>query len=632
LDSSRFDALVARLERESAAEPGRYQIKVALLAALGFAILALILGFAGFTILLMAALVGLVLFGGAKFVFLALKLGKFLLVLALPLWFLLKSALTAFFTRLPKPDGIELGREQAPALFAALDDMRVRMRGPRFHHVLLVDEMNAGVVQRPLLGLFGLPRNYLLIGLPMLESLAPDEAMAVLAHEYGHLAGSHGRFGAYIYRLRNTWSTIEDSAGQWRGIGGRALGRLVSWYAPYFNAYTFALARANEYQADAAAAELVTPAVAAAALKRVNIASARYQRFVDGACACVRDAPAPPADLSERWAQAATHAPPDPEARNWLRESLERGKRHDDTHPPLRDRLSALPGASAALEDPPAPLTGASAALAWLGACAGELRDRLQRDWRARAEGPWREQHEALQAKLRRLAQLRAAPARAVDEEVLRLRLQVELEPDADHLPELCAFNAATPGHAMTLYLEGDLRLARGEAEGLERLEQAMAADRDAIEPACARAVVFLQERGDQAGAQRYLERLQAQRAWELVRAHEAANLDAGHALAPADLDPDTLAAVREQLRANADGIARAWIARRVLPSDPAFKIYVLGIELDRWARFLSRGPRIGAALARLDWPIPVHFCTLDGAHKALKPKLEALSGASVAV
>ena len=27
---------------------------------------------------------------------------------------------------------------------------------------------------------------------------------------------------------------------------------MIRWYAPYFNAYTFVLARADEYQADAA--------------------------------------------------------------------------------------------------------------------------------------------------------------------------------------------------------------------------------------------------------------------------------------------------------------------------------------------------------------------------------------------
>ena len=98
---------------------------------------------------------------------------------AVPLWFLVKSAVQALFTRLPAPEGLEIMREQAPALFAAIDDMRRRMKGPRFHHVLVTDEMNAAVVQRPLFGLVGWPRNYLVLGLPLLEALV-DRALKSL--------------------------------------------------------------------------------------------------------------------------------------------------------------------------------------------------------------------------------------------------------------------------------------------------------------------------------------------------------------------------------------------------------------------------------------------------------------------
>jgi len=44
-------------------------------------------------------------------------------------------------------------------LFDAMDRMRERMKGPRFHHVLITDDVNAAVVQRPAFGLFGWPRN-----------------------------------------------------------------------------------------------------------------------------------------------------------------------------------------------------------------------------------------------------------------------------------------------------------------------------------------------------------------------------------------------------------------------------------------------------------------------------------------
>jgi hypothetical protein len=53
MDMGRFQAMVDRLERESAASPGAYRVKVALLALLGFGILALLLGAIGLGLVLL---------------------------------------------------------------------------------------------------------------------------------------------------------------------------------------------------------------------------------------------------------------------------------------------------------------------------------------------------------------------------------------------------------------------------------------------------------------------------------------------------------------------------------------------------------------------------------------------------
>ena len=297
MDTPTFERMVARLETQSAQRPRAYQAKVALLALLGFALLALIVSMSGLGLLLIAGAGIAMLATGGKAIILLLKLGKLLLLLAIPLWLLLKSSMQALFVRLPAPEGRELKRCEATALFEAMDRMRERMKGPRFHHVLITDDVNAAVVQRPALGLFGWPRNYLLLGLPLLEAMTPDEALAVVAHEYGHLAGSHGRFGAFIYRLRLTWGTVQAVTSQWPGWVGTGARKALGWYVPYFNAYTFVLARTNEYQADRASADLVGADVAAHALKRVNLAGPRHERFMDDVAARVRNDAEPPAEL-----------------------------------------------------------------------------------------------------------------------------------------------------------------------------------------------------------------------------------------------------------------------------------------------------------------------------------------------
>lgn len=627
MDDARFEAIVARLEAESREAPARYQFRVALLALVGFGLLFLIMGGATLGIVLLAGVVVAVAMSAGKASILLIKAAKFLWILVVPLWLLLKSSLAALFTRLPPPGGHEVKPAEAPELFATLDDLRRRMHGPRFHHVLVTMEMNAAVVQRPLFGLAGFPRNYLILGLPLLESLTPEEALAVVAHEYGHLAGSHSRFAAWIYRLRHTWGTIDELSTQWTGWAGTALRRLVGLYAPYFNAYTWVLARANEYQADAASAELVSPAVAANALKRVNLAAARYDAFLRSAYAGVRLAPEPPTDLAERWSGTSREVAPADQAAGWLVQSLEREKQSHDTHPTLRARLVALPGEADRVTELPPAVTGPSAAMAWFGALATTLRRQLQKEWAAEMDEGWRRRHREIGEQRARLAELRGLAVPTADQTVERLNLQVQVEPETDHLAEVAAFNAATPAHAGGLFLEGTLRCERDDAGGVPLLERAMELDAEATVAACEHLYGYHMRHGETALAEACLQRYRERRQLEAERYAQYHNFDPRHAIAPVELPEESLAAIRGIIAARRGrGIARAWVVRRILPADPTVRAYVVCVELTWWARMLRRGPAIVEALVGVEWPIAASLCALVGDNRdALLARLEEI-------
>ena len=51
--------------------------------------------------------------------------------------------------------------------------------------------------------------NYLTVGLPLLLAIDRPRILAVMAHEYGHLRGGHGRFAAWIYRTRLSWARLD---------------------------------------------------------------------------------------------------------------------------------------------------------------------------------------------------------------------------------------------------------------------------------------------------------------------------------------------------------------------------------------------------------------------------------------
>ena len=197
----KFDALVGRLEVYAKDAPERYKMRVALLACLGYAYLFFIL-----TLLLgmLALVAAAIVLGKGSLIFLKLAIAP--ATVAGVIFSSLKVSL-------PNPQGLPLNRAEAPELFALLQEIRTALKAPPFHKVLLTDEFNASVAQRPRLGIFGWQQNFLILGLPLMQALTPEQFKAVAAHEIGHLSGNHGRFGGWIHRVRQTWvQVLEKSA------------------------------------------------------------------------------------------------------------------------------------------------------------------------------------------------------------------------------------------------------------------------------------------------------------------------------------------------------------------------------------------------------------------------------------
>lgn len=608
MDVSRFEQLIHRLEAVARRNPSGYRARVAAVALLGFVILAAVLGMA---LLVVAALAGVVLLlfkGGGAIALVALKLGKVLILLALPLWMLLKTSFQMLLARFPAPQGLEITRDDAPHLFERLDDMQKRMNGPAFHHVLLVNQLNASVVQHPRLGLFGWNRHYLILGLPLLQTLSDDEALAVVAHEYGHLAGNHGRFGAFIYRLRGAWGQMQSIAEGWDDWGSRLIARLFGWYAPYFNAYSFVMARADEYQADRSSAELVGAPAAARALQRVGIA-ARFeaQDFWPGIDRLARDRSEPPEALSSEWRRALGTLD-EARARRYRDDALQDTTGYSDTHPCLNDRLRALDESPAAALPPVA----TTAAERWLGDALPRLAGTLDARWTDDVRSRWRERNDYLTERLQQLQALRAREGtRSTEDEWALLQLVAELEPEQDRRPALAALLARAPDHLAARFALGELKLAHDDADGIADIEAVMEADADAILAGCEAIWHWLHTR-DPARAALYRER------WERRQAHladvqqEVNRLDPKAELLPHDLSPEAEAAVVAALRPHAARLARVFLLRRPVASDPRARVYVLAFDMTRrWFRSEETLGKLARTLAAADFPVYLHVVPL---------------------
>jgi Zn-dependent protease with chaperone function len=501
-----FIETVNRLEEYARREPGKYRLRVGLLAALGYAYILLALA----VTLALSLGVFYMMFEGRQFNFLAAKLGWVLLMLAA----LLARAL---WVKVPAPKGVEISREEAPQLFALADELTSALEAPRVHTVLVNGAYNASLSQVPRLGVFGWHRNYLTLGLPLMQAVTPEQFRAVLAHELGHLSGNHGRFGSWIYRVRMTWAQLLERLARERRRGSSVFTKFVNWYAPHFNAYSFVLARQHEYDADRAAAQAAghrdtAEALALIELKGSYLSERYWPEFFSRA-----DVQAEPTRGSYLGMAAALRGTL-PDAQAFLRRSLAQETGYDDTHPSLAARLEALGLDEAAREELAERLAreheakAETAAARYLGAQQEEtLARRLDEEWCTQVGAAWRDRHRYVKESRRKLAALEEkalAKELSVEEAWSRAFWTAEFKNADEAVPLLRELVARRPRHADANSLLGQILIARGDESGVEHVERAMNAQPQNVPLGCQLLYAFFRERGREPEAEKYRRRL----------------------------------------------------------------------------------------------------------------------------
>lgn len=471
MDELQARILVKRLEQEAAARPLAYRLRVACLALLGYGYFAMLAAFS-IAILYASYIEGEIIRG------------------TIPALLILVLLLSAFWIRLAPPLGVPLRRSEAPDLWAAIDQIRVQLRAPKIHEIRISDKHNAAIAQIPRLGIFGWYKNYLVLGFPLLQSLSRDQALAVIGHELGHLSRNHGRFAGWIYRLRIAWSRlhaifVNEPHSRWYVLFVPFINR----YAPYFEAYSFVLARADEYIADQCAAQVTDhEAVRSGLVRLASVSRFAHETFLSSMTPHLKNEPEPPGDIPTRLAAyLQEHATQERLARYRVNAAAERTG-WSDTHPSLTDRLRGL-GWKEVPEPswcaPPQP--GADAATVLLShTTIGRVLARLGDHWRSTYRDFWKTTHHRVMMIQEDLSALEARAATEMlprAEAWSRIRLTHQLDPNRAY-PMLLPFIAAHPDHAEARLYFGRHLADLGDDAGIDHLRKASQLDEDLLVPA----------------------------------------------------------------------------------------------------------------------------------------------------
>jgi hypothetical protein len=496
MHASDFSTLIGRLEREADAHPHLYLGKVAVAAALGF----LIPGLIALTILACCLSILFALVTGGRPPFLAaigILVGGAMLI----------ATIRALRVQVPEPDGLTLTREDAPDLFRLIDVISRKIVATPFASVKINGDFKLGIQQIPRWGVFGGYRNHLYIGAPLLLALSADEFCALLAHEIAHLGGGERQFAARVYSLRKTWHLLLPKLAEPANAFDRALAFYHRWYAPWFYAYSFALARNHEYESDRLAASVTSAQTLGRALIQVEMATRfladiYWARFLGR----VEEAPEPPYKPYSLLPRAFKIMEKEPLRQQWLAEALRRYAAENDTHPSLAERLAAL---EVSPQVPP-PATS-SAALLTLGPAAQPAIDHCDNVWRAQNLASWRKRHNQIREARWKLAEYEQQGSAALAPEDLwskaGLLMSVQREEDAiDCLQQLVARQGKYPDAHMLL---AQLLLKFGEEQGLEHLVTAVQQRAELEETAASIGYEYLMNRSRKGEAMRFVQRVQ---------------------------------------------------------------------------------------------------------------------------
>ncbi len=631
-----FDTLVRRVEEGVGRRPRSLRLHLAWLALVGYsgllASLAVVIALAlplfvvaAFADLFGAILLGL--FGSAVLLGGGWAVGRVLWV------------------RLTPPKGRAVTRSEAPTLHALLDDLRAKLRSARFHCALLVPACNAAVVQVPCLGVLGWSRNYLLLGLPLLEGLSTDELRAVLAHECAHLSKQHARFSHWIYRLRRSWEQVFAQLSRPRVQGEVSMRPLivkfVAWFWPRFNAHAFVLSRANEYEADAIAARLAGEANLASALLRAALHERQLaEKFWPDLWQLANSDALPPHGVFKRLRDCLRAGPAPEDGLRWVEQAFRFTTSNADTHPCLTDRLRALgrlpEGVAQGRFPAPPPAPQPSACDELLGESLQKIRGDIELDWREEVGAQWRERHTRAAALHHRLASIdQSVSDSATDVDGLwdKAHVLLDLKGVEAAEPLLRQILSLQPTHVAANFHLGRRLLEAGNESGEAHLERAVAEAEELVPQVCELLRVHFQRAGRTDRLRELAARLDRYEK-NLAASHaERRSVSASDPLLAHGLTDAELSALLEVLSAEQD-LVSAHLARKQLRYFPNQKLFLLCVRVRRaWHRFPARDREqslINRLSSAVRLPGRVLIFARAGSFRALARHLWKLPGAMI--
>ena len=145
LTQEKFDSLVKELESYAYRKPKDFRKRVFFLAVIGYGYILMVLSFLLWVIVTILSIKTVSGKYGSVWV-------ACIFVIALILFGIIIRSL---WVTIPKPKGRRLRRKETPNLFKFVDELSIVLKAPKFHNIILTNELNATDIKRPRCRIYG---------------------------------------------------------------------------------------------------------------------------------------------------------------------------------------------------------------------------------------------------------------------------------------------------------------------------------------------------------------------------------------------------------------------------------------------------------------------------------------------
>jgi hypothetical protein len=159
--------------------------------------------------------------------------------------------------KFPDRPGLQVNADHAPRLYQILQDIQCSYRWPKIHEIRISDQYELKLQKTPVYGLPFWSTNHITVGLPLLQTLSPDQFKYLLTRLIIQYSKRRAPVTNWVRQLRDVWNDYIRAYKHQQRPGDQVFYWFFLGYSHVYNTLTTSAREADELRADSSALDLI---------------------------------------------------------------------------------------------------------------------------------------------------------------------------------------------------------------------------------------------------------------------------------------------------------------------------------------------------------------------------------------